>query len=674
MNLRPHSFFPIVTAPLFLLLFWSATAPAADSTTTAPKPLVDLVSPDAANSVGAIAPRPLIDLSSPDASKQVRPNNGDPEYTIDKAGISVSLPAARAGYPGIQVIPANGGSWDLSPFGHIEAKITNTGTSTIRLTMRVDSQDLRNTEVIGVRPGESKVAKVIFGYDFGFHPGKQTVDSTKVTLIILCLDKSDKIQSFRVEDLQGAGPAGEKPPFNPDYVLTKPVNGIILGKGVTFDPAKQVVAKGAQVSTGPDGNLAVNLAGGKEEVVTVKPAMGAWDLKDANQIRVKFKNIGATAVTPTVILGSNSPNKTSSKKPIAPGAETEIVASFIPEVATVGPKEVLTHNGEPLPGTGTKYASNHATEINIIFDSTPGAKSLLITSIIADAPAEDVPSWVGKRPPVDGDWIQTFDEEFDGPTLDYKKWNIYGNNPWDKRTHFSKDNLILKDGKAILLYEKKTGFQNDDPNNKETGRTDYASGFLNTYGKWTQRYGYFESRMKLPTAPGLWPAFWLMPDRGINTPPNPQWGIRADRDTTKNGGMEFDIMEFLSGWGIYRFNVACHWDGYGKAHKAVGSVCTYVHADKEGFITVGLLWTPGTAVVYNNGREVFRWENPRVANVQEYIMYDLVSGGWDNLPLDNAKLPDGLTIDYVRVWQRKDLATPEDGPKPNNGIPDERNN
>ena len=64
---------------------------------------------------------------------------------------------------------------------------------------------------------------------------------------------------------------------------------------------------------------------------------------------------------------------------------------------------------------------------------------------------------------------QTFDEEFDGPTVDYSKWNIYAHNYWDKRTHFSKDNLILKDGKAILHYEKKTGFHNDDPNTKEVG-------------------------------------------------------------------------------------------------------------------------------------------------------------------------------------------------------------
>ena len=282
---------------------------------------------------------------------------------------------------------------------------------------------------------------------------------------------------------------------------------MILGKGAAFDPAKQVVPSGAKVAPAPDGDLAVNLTGGKEGSLRFRPAMGSWDLTDANQIRVKFKNTGAAPVTPTVVVG---PNKVPAKAPIAPGAETEVAVSFIPQVTAVGPKELLTHSAEPLPGTGSKSESNKAKEISVLFDGTPGAKSVLITSIIADAAMDDLPAWLGKRPSVAGDWVQTFDEEFDGPSLDYKKWNIYGHNYWDKRTHFSKDNAILKDGKMIFRYEKKAGFHNDDLN--------------------------------------------------------------------------------------------------------------------------------------------------------------------DNTPLDDSKLPDDFLIDYVRVWQRQDLASPEDGPKPNQGIPDERKN
>jgi beta-glucanase (GH16 family) len=128
--------------------------------------------------------------------------------------------------------------------------------------------------------------------------------------------------------------------------------------------------------------------------------------------------------------------------------------------------------------------------------------------------------------------------------------------------------------------------------------------------------------------------------------------------------MEFDIMEHLTRWGKYRYNVAFHWDGYDKNHKATGSEGLYIMPDKDGYITAGLLWLPGKAVYYANGVEVARWENERISNVQSEMMFTLPMGGWDNSPLDDALLPDDFVIDYVRAWQRKDLASEVDGPQP----------
>ena len=618
----------------------------------------------------AIAPRPLVDLTSADAAKQMRADKGDPTIAVDKTGIALTFPGSPADYPGVMITPATGKAWDLSPFGHIEAKVTNTGDKPMGINLRVDGESWKvtNTESVTVKPGESKVLKVIFGYQFGFKEGP-AVKSATISELLFFLSKSDRPRSFRIEDLQAAGAAGEKPPLDPNAVVTKPENGVILGKGVAFDVAKQVEAGGAQVSAGPEGTLAVNFAGGKEETLKIKPVMGAWNLTEANQIRVAFKNVGHQAVTPTVVVG---PAKVPASAPIEPGAAMEIAVSFIPAVSGVGVKELKGMYNGLMSGTGTGFESEKVKGFSILSDKTPGPKSLLITSIIADAITEKVPEWVGKKPPVDGDWVQTFAEEFDGPALDYKKWNIYGNNYWDGRTHFSKDNAILKNGKMIFHYEKKTGRHNDAENGKQT---DYACGFLCTYGKWTQRYGYFESRMKLPKASGLWPAFWLMPDRGKAL--GEQWKRASTgklATDTGAGGAEFDIMEFLSGWGRSRFNVALHMDGYGKEHKSVGSQNNYVRADQDGYITTGLLWTPGVAVIYNNGKEIFRWENARVSDVQSYLMYDMVSGGWANTRLEDSQLPDDFYIDYVRVWQRKDLASPADGPKPNTGNPDETKN
>ncbi|HSI32858.1 MAG TPA: glycoside hydrolase family 16 protein, partial [Tepidisphaeraceae bacterium] len=210
-----------------------------------------------------------------------------------------------------------------------------------------------------------------------------------------------------------------------------------------------------------------------------------------------------------------------------------------------------------------------------------------------------------------------------------------------QQTHFAKANTVIGGGVVKLILEKKRGRHNDDP---KRFQSEYATGFLQTRGKFTQRYGYFEARMKLPTAPGLWPAFWMMPDRG-----------GKGGGGTNAGGMEFDVMEHLTRYGPHRYNIAMHWDGYGKDHKSTGTDGAYVRADKDGFVTAGLLWLPGKAVYYCNGKEVARWTNDRIASVPSELMFTLPVGGWDNDAVDDAKLPGEFVIDYVRVWQRKDL-------------------
>jgi beta-glucanase (GH16 family) len=434
-----------------------------------------------------------------------------------------------------------------------------------------------------------------------------------------------------------------------------PVPGnILLGPGASpLDPAKNLVhqadAVPALVATPAGQTLRVVLPSGKQWVAAgIQPAKGRWRLTGTQEVRAKVRNDGPAPIIPIIEVGSAGGSvKTAASAPLAPGAETELVASYInPQVWKNTPPSIL-----PDPGTGNRFVSNMVTQV--LFSIAPGETNgtLTVESIKADLPAYSAPGWLGQRPPVDGQWTQTFDEEFNGDSIDATKWNIYAENYWDQRSHFSKDNVIVGHGVATLRYEKKTGHQGDDPTQKQT---DYATGYLGTFGKWTQRYGYWEARMKVPQVPGLWPAFWLMPDRGEGA---------ADRETTEDGGMEFDIMEFLSGWGPGRYNIAMHWDGYGDKTKTTAMPFTYGTPDKDGFITAGLLWTPGSAIYYCNGREVLDFESPRVSNVPSYILFDFVSGGWENPPIDDTKLPDDFVIDYVRVWQRQDLASPEDGPK-----------
>ncbi|MDA3875088.1 MAG: family 16 glycosylhydrolase, partial [Kiritimatiellae bacterium] len=589
-----------------------------------------------------------------------------------EGGIDVVVKGDSGNYPGFAIVPAKGDTWNLSPWGHVQASLTNIGERNLRVHLRVDNpgpwqNNPWNTEATTVKPGETKFLKVIFGHQYGYKPGFK-LDPSKVTQVMFFLEKSNQDRSFRIEDLLAGGPSGEKPPIDPKSVVVRPKGGVILGPDAALDPAANFEVKDGARAEWKEGKgtLSLEVDGGGKGSVLVKPAMGVWDLQNHHQVQVTLRNRGTSAITPRVRVQSRggSTDTVTAAEPIQPGEEATVTATFKASTPWVGvDNPTKKHNGGK-PNTGTPFQSDRTNAIVISLQDPSEPARVDITSIVAAATPVTLPEWVGTRPPVEGEWTLTFEDNFDGSSIDLNTWNIYTRNFWDKRTHFTKENTVVDDGTLSLIYEQKTGFHNDDPNDDSAvAKTNFASGYANTFGKWTQRYGYFEARMKLPTAPGLWPAFWLMPDRGKEE------GIWWKRSRTEDGGMEFDIMEHLTAWGPYRFNVAMHWDGYGDKHKAIGSSNIYVPTDEEGFFTIGLLWLPGQVVYYGNGEEIARWDFDRIGSVQSYIILYMVSGGWANVPLDPSQLPSTFEIDYVRVWQRADLATPGDGRKENDGRP-----
>ena len=610
---------------------------------------------------------PLIDLTGAGVAERCAPSSDQVTFAqSDEAaapGLIVSIAAGEAGYPGLGIKPI-GAVWDLSEFGHVEARITNTGDKSLTVILRVDNAgDWRknpwNTESVGLKPGETRTAKVIFGYHYGMKPGYK-LDPSRVVQVLFFTGKVKAPVSFRIESLTAAGATGEKPSVRPQDVRIKPVDGYVLGGSVKIDAAKQIEAKeraAAEVVTdGESQALRLTYPANKDRgLLFFRPPIGRWNFTQACEVRVKVKNLGATPITPGVQVTSDRYHGTETvfaEAELKPGASQELVVSFESSKPWRGPSaEVTKAHSRGEKGTGTTFSSDKADAVKLTA-RRDGEATMLVESIRAVATPVQTPEWLGKRPPVDGEWALTFNDEFDGKTINRERWNIYTENYWDKRSHFTKDNVVMGEGLVRLRMEKKTGHENDDPDRKQTG---YAVGFLDTYGKWAQRYGYFEARMKLPTAPGLWPAFWMMPDRGPGL--GPQW----KRANTGDGGMEFDIMEHLTRWGPFRYNIAMHWDGYGKQHKSIGTGHAYVQSDPDGFITSGLLWTPGSAVYYCNGKVVARWDNSRISNAPSYPILYMVTGGWDNSPLDDALLPADFIIDYIRIWQRKDLASPVDG-------------
>jgi len=605
--------------------------------------------------------QPTMNLAPADVLPNIKPSDKLSEGQVtaalgpNGAAFTISIQPGEAPWPGIKLMPANG-FFDLSAYGYIEAHVTNPNTEPLTINLRADNYQ-HGTYWVGdftkIAPGQSGTVRTYFTKPAdGFR-------TDKINEILMYIGtKATSPTSVQVDSLIAGGKPGDKAPVVPADIRTTPQGGVIYAAGTSVDQA-QLAGKGNGGMSFQDGVLKGTLpaTAAPDAVCIFRPPAGAWNLRDHLEVRVSLKNTSASPITPQVRLDSTyGPTDTiAASAPVPPGGEVEIVVPFIPLKswhATAQDATAAPSSANKLEGSGNAFLSNSTLDIAISALPAGSDRSLVVTSIKADVPpVPPMPDWMGQRPPVEGDWVRTFNEEFTDSALDAAKWNNTGDNWTDKITHYSKDNVIVGNGQAILRYEKKTGFHNDDP---KTYETDYVTGYLDTWDKFFQRYGYFECKMKTPTAPGMWPAFWLMPDRA-----GPE--RKGIRGSTADGGMELDIAEFLTVWGPYRYNIAMHWDGYAKDHKSTGSK-VYFQPDKDGYITAGLLWTPGLAVYYANGREVLRYESPRISSVPEYIIFTYPSGGWDNNHLDpqNPQLPADWIIKYVRVWQRKDLASSVD--------------
>ncbi|MGI6496832.1 MAG: glycoside hydrolase family 16 protein [Kiritimatiellia bacterium] len=426
--------------------------------------------------------------------------------------------------------------------------------------------------------------------------------------------------------------------------VIKPKAGVIVPRTAATDTSVDCF-EGATAAFTDQGTIEVALPRAQVSAIRVKPN-GWYNLNLYMRLEATVRNTGAAPFRPYLRLESgHDTDAVTREEPVAAGQTGTVALDFFKDGLqwqASGDTDV-----QYTPGLGQPLNTHRTTGI-VLCSADDGAEFELV-SLVAKKVTQTPPEWSGKRPPVPGEWKMTLDENFNGEELDRNVWD-YGEQEqfWGPLAHFHDDQLQVRDGKLHIVFEKRRGHENGKPDGKVT---DYATGFCQTYGKFTQAYGYFEARMKLPSAPGIWPAFWMMPDRGPSKDEHGNdtpWWARID---TKFGGMEFDVVEQLSTWGPYRYNIAFHWDGYGEEHRTIGTSNIYILPDEEGFFTAGLLWEPGRAVYYANGKPVAEWTSERISSVPAHMIFYMVDGGWANEPIDDAQLPDEFVVDWVRVWQ-----------------------
>ena len=152
----------------------------------------------------------------------------------------------------------------------------------------------------------------------------------------------------------------------------------------------------------------------------------------------------------------------------------------------------------------------------------------------------------------------------------------------------------------------------------------YMSGVITTQPSFSQTYGYFEMRAKIPRGKGLWPAFWLLP-LDQSWPP------------------EIDVMESIGD------PSKVHTTYHSKATESAGMEH---RISPDEFHTFAASWDEREVIWYIDGREVFRKPTPADMHKPMYMLANLAVGGhWPGNPDATTRFPAVYSIDFIRAYR-----------------------
>jgi len=245
-------------------------------------------------------------------------------------------------------------------------------------------------------------------------------------------------------------------------------------------------------------------------------------------------------------------------------------------------------------------------------------------------------------------WILTWSDEFDGPDgapPDSQKWtqatggNGWGNNELEYYTA-SRRNAHQEHGMLVIeaIQELYTG--------PDGVKRDYTSARLNTEGRFSQAYGRFEARIKMPVGKGIWPAFWLLG----NDIPTIGWPKCGEIDIVENLGNEPSIA-----------HGTIHGPGY-SGGKSIGTPFA-LSGDKrftDDFHLFAVEWEPKEIRFYVD-ENLYATRRPSdlpegakwIYDHPFYILLNLAVGGaWPGNPDNSTQFPQKMFVDYVRVYHK----------------------
>lgn len=239
----------------------------------------------------------------------------------------------------------------------------------------------------------------------------------------------------------------------------------------------------------------------------------------------------------------------------------------------------------------------------------------------------------------DGDaaWEMIWNDEFNGPNVDPAKWyvedvHVIKNN---ELQYYAPDDVFIDNGNLVLRSRPRSYWGFDTAGNWR--QFNYTSGLVNTWGRFSMVNGRVEIRAKLPGTQGMWPAHWMLSQRG-GWPP------------------EIDIMEMVGNL-PNRVTMSLHWGPIGPNGEPPWEIGQTANHDfwgpdfTQGFHTFALEWWPGLLMYYIDDVLRFSTTRPQIPTDPMYLILNTAIGGdWPGPPDGSTVWPQYHDIDYVRAY------------------------
>ena len=212
----------------------------------------------------------------------------------------------------------------------------------------------------------------------------------------------------------------------------------------------------------------------------------------------------------------------------------------------------------------------------------------------------------------------TFDDEFSGSSL---------SSEWQRHFHCC--------GTVAGYDPSLTSVANGDLEMSVAHRsTGWYTDLIDTKTTFTQKYGYFEARIKIPKGTGLWPAFWNYYSSSTTVAEIDTMEVCANPIGT-NGGNDASLL-----------HTTIHWTGGGSLGHAYRSVDL-----SQAFHVYAVDWRSSYIKFYLDGNLVWTFtDTAHIPNVAEPLILNLgVGGSWCGAPDSSTPSNATMLVDWVRV-------------------------